>query len=1033
MAWIAENLGVESAAGSWVGLAFWTALPHGNSANAGQISMRSQRCSRVILRETGAKSKRVCFWKLPVVVFGLVLAIGVTWCLLALWAGHVAGGKLNTTASVTPTGVLRGGYGRSQTTRVAGLWVDAVSGDDGDDGLTRATAFRTIQKAADLASPGTTVHILPGIYRESVWPATSGSAAEPILYVAEEGPGTVVLRGSEPASSVTWTQLAADTIGLPPGVDPTDIYYAELSSWELEGPPRLVLELAGGGEVLARLPLAREPDWEIVTEWKHHEFWWAADGGSDVAGCDPSTDPDADCDVPWRSQIQLTDRSDDAGPAGIEPGNLTTTGDLTGATLVVVDDIQGHWTYRRTIVAHDIDAGRITVDPPTGYPNVGWGSKYYVEGKAVLLDSPGEWWYDKDSGRLYLWPPTGGDPSTMNIEVARRDNGFILRNRSYIIVDGLTVEFFNQNSVFQDNNYTQKSYHNTVRNATLRYANRGLWLMQSVQAGSPVENITDGFTLEDSEIGYMDTYAIRLTDWWENRAAPDSFSHSGVLNTVIRNNELHHLGFRSEDAAADGSKFEFAHRLRFEGNHVHHVAHNGVLFLRSVIQSPKEYDFTPDEIRTGEILIRDNVFEKACQLTTDCGALKIWGDPPDSHVFRDFLVTGNVFRDTFGWSYVSEKRGRWWSGGTGSDVQGMGGFGLYVDYASGLHVYRNIAYNNAYAGFWLYGVWRDGDIVYYNNVAANSLHGICLDGLAFDTHGSVNTQMVNNIVANNEGYGIRVTDADGDYGNFLADHNLYYSNGWRAYEDGGMWQPGAMALFLRAANEYYPTLADIQASTAWEAHGVEGNPRFWDYDADDHDLYDGSSPDFHLTAASANALDRGTTALPASLVALLDAFDVIDFQRGEAYDLGRYEAGFALLASPTVHFVKPGGVARYALQLDPPDLPHPVSLTVTSPSPLLDVSLSSSMLIAGEVVTLTVTDGHVEPEIMPALAYTVPITANDGGFAGTTSVRLFVGGAQMYLPTILRNYRWGLAHTLWKLLGPLLLRLPAVWYEPSVY
>ena len=150
------------------------------------------------------------------------------------------------------------------------LWVDAVDGDDADDGLTADTALRTIQTAADLAGPGTTVHILPGIYREAVAPERDGSATEPILYVAEEGPGTAVLRGSEPASSLTWTRLTADTIGLPPGVDPTDIYYADLSAWDLESPPRFVVELDGNGDVVARLPRAREPDRQGVTEWKHH-------------------------------------------------------------------------------------------------------------------------------------------------------------------------------------------------------------------------------------------------------------------------------------------------------------------------------------------------------------------------------------------------------------------------------------------------------------------------------------------------------------------------------------------------------------------------------------------------------------------------------------------------------------------------------------------------------------------------------------------------------------------------------------------
>lgn len=309
----------------------------------------------------------------------------------------------------------------------------------------------------------------------------------------------------------------------------------------------------------------------------------------------------------------------------------------------------------------------------------------------------------------------------MDLEISRRDDGFSLQNRSYTVLDGLTIEFLNENAVQQISYHTEKSYDNTVRNATLRYANRGLWLSQDVRSDAPAANVTDGFTLEDSEIAYIDTHAIRLADWWENDADPDAFTRSGVANTVIRDNEMHHLGFRTDGDNAIGATFQFANKLHFEGNHVHHVAHNGVQFSRSVIQSPKEYGFAPDEIKTGEILVKDNLFEKACQLTTDCGGLKIWGSPPDNHVFRDFLVTGNVFRDTFGWTYVSEKRGRWTSGPE-SEVRGLGGFGLYVDHASGIHAYRNIAYNNAFTGFMIYGVWRDGEIVYVNNVAANSFY-----------------------------------------------------------------------------------------------------------------------------------------------------------------------------------------------------------------------------------------------------------------------------------------------------------------------
>jgi len=907
-------------------------------------------------------------------------------------------GKINDNSDTTPAGTFLFDDVAFQVPSFDDLWVDGENGSDDNDGLTAGTAFATLQRAADLAGPGTTVHVLPGIYRETVHPALSGSAAQPVVYRAENGPGTAVIRGSDP---VTWTQLTSDPIGLPPGVDPTDLYYADLSAWDLDGPPRFVVELDGSGEVVERLPLAREPDWQVTTEWKHHEHWWAADGGATVAGCTP-TPGDPNCDLDSRSMTQLTDQTDDGG--AIEPGNLTTLDDLTGGTLVAIDTYQGHYVYRRTITAHDGGAGRITVDRlcehdgGSGNPGLGWGSKYYVENKPYLLDTPGEWWYDENTGRLYLWPRAAGDPGAQNVEISHRDHGFSLRNRSYVTVDGLTIEILNDNAVYLNNWSTHKAYGDTVRNATLRYANRGVHVEQSVHADSPPGNVIDGFTLEDSEIAHIDSLAIRLIDWWEDGAAADAFTRPGVLNTVIRNNELHHLGFRTDGDNAVGSSFTHANRLRFEGNHVHHVAHNGVQISKSVIQSAETYDFSPSEIKTGELLIKDNVFEKACQLTTDCGGLKFWGHPPDGHVFRDVLITGNVFRDTFGWTYVSEKRGRW-TEIPESQVRGMGGFGLYVDMASGIHAYRNIAYNNAYTAYMLYGVWRDGPMIYVNNVAANSLYGFTLGGASFDTHGSVDTRVLNNIVLNNEAFGTVVNYAEGRTQHMTIDHNLYHGNGW-----GGMWHAGPMVVRQRGADdtlswEPWQTLAEVQAHTPWEAHGVAGDPALKAYTLADHDLYDGSWPDFHLTNASTHAIDEGTTSLPSSLAALLETFGVEDYTWGDAIDVGRYEAGFVVLPVPTAQAIDVGGAARYALHLHPPDLPHTVTLAL-SPAPAgLSPILNRDVLAPGGVVTLTVT--HDGSPAGQNAWYTFTITGTGGGFTRSADVSVLVGGSRIYLPVTL--------------------------------
>ncbi len=928
-------------------------------------------------------------------VFNLILCLALGVGLVAIQpAGPVSGGDLGM--------VVDGVHNRSaQVPRAEDLWVDAVDGDDGNDGLTAARALRTIQRAADLAGPGTTVHIMPDVYRETVWPAMNGSATEPIVFLAQGGPGTVVVRGSESSQSLDWTQLKADTIGLPPGVEPTNLYYADLSSWGLAGPPRFVVELDSSGEVVARWPLAREPDWQVITDWKHHEFWWAAEGGSSAAGCDPAAKPN--CDIPSRSMTQLSDGSDDDEPRGVEPGNLTTVGDLIGATLVAIDTHQGHYVYRRTIIDHNISAGRITVDEVcelgegSSAPGLGWGVKYYVEGRPNLLDTAGEWWYDKDTGYLYIWPLKAENPATMNIEIARRDHGFQLTNRSHIILDGLVIEILNEYAVNQSNDADSRSSTNVVRNASLRYANRGLHLTQSTDG--PTYNATTGFVLENSEIAYMDSEAINLYYGWVGGSEPESFTHVGIADTIIRGNNLHHLGFRTDRNSGVGLRFARASGLRFENNHLHHVAHNGIEFSKSVIQSPKEWGFSPDEIKTGEILVKDNILEKACQLTTDCGALKFWGHPPGEHVFRDVLVIGNVFRDTLGWTYVSEKRGLR-SGEAGDAVQGLGGRGLYVDMASGIHAYRNIAYNNGFAGFVSYGTWRDGALIYFNNIAANSFYGFRFAGSGFDTHQSVDTRLVNNIVVNNEGYGIIFVGSDGGSGDLLVDHNLYYKNGWGL----GLWQGGAMAIHRRSARDKrYRTLSSIQARTSWEAHGIDAAPGFLDYDPDDHDLHDGSWPDFHITAASGNTAQRGTSDLPRSLTRLLEKFGVEDVRFGSAFDIGRYEAAGAS-ADPTTRFMPPATVSRVSLNLFPVSFPHPVALSLVPPPPELTVDMSSTHLAAGEAANLTITDHHeLGMEIIPFLLYTVTVASTYAGATQYTDIRVAVGGPRLYLPLIIKE------------------------------
>jgi len=766
------------------------------------------------------------------------------------------------------------------------IWVDVNRGSDVNKGISLEESVQTIQQAARLAVPGTVVRVMPGIYHEEVIPASSGTETQPILYIAEEGLGSVLVRGSESSSSLTWTQLTYNTVGLPAAVDPRNIYYADISTWGLETAPRYLVELDNQGEIFTRINPAREPDWHTVTEYKYSEHWWSANGGSTVAGCDPTTNANNDCDFSWRSYTQLTDTLTDTAPTDIEAGNLKTLGNISGATLIALDARHGNYIYRRTVTGHEISTGRITVNErceDDGNPGLGWGSKYYLENHPALVDHPGEWWYDKKTQRLYLWPTSGKNPAQSKLEISRYDNAFDFSNQSNIILNGFKVELFNGDAYrIINNGDSGKSYGDQIKNCSVRYANRGIVIYNYVVGTDPTYAI-DGFLLENSEVSFMDSAGMEISFWWPDAPSPNTFSYAGVRNTTIRNNVFHHLAFASQDRSAVGIRSFFPDHLTFEGNHLHHVAQNGFHLHLSLIDSTKVYGLSPDEILLGDVLIKDNLFEDICLAAGDCAGLKIGGGSrPDTHVFRDFLVSGNIFRNIFGWSNVSILRG----------LNDLGdGNGFYSDYASGIHLYRNISYNNSGAGFKLSCLWHDGDMVLYNNIAANNyLYGFKFTGSSScdDHNGSVNTQLVNNIIINNGLYGIQLVSAyENQFGNLVIDHNLYFQNGWN-----NPYRPNNAYFQLFRASlpaQYFLSLDEIRQMTLWEDHGEEGNPFLLDYDASDNSIYNYFWPDFRPTVKSAHLLDQGPAQLATSLQSLMSEYQVPDILCGKTYDIGRFE------------------------------------------------------------------------------------------------------------------------------------------------
>lgn len=662
--------------------------------------------------------------------------------------------------------------------------VDAASGADGNNGLTPATAFRTVGRAVSNAAPGDVIHVAPRRYRETVSPPANGTAALPIVIRGDPTNGEAVVTGAEPSSSLTWTRLASNEIALPPGVAFTNVFKAALTGWT--NLPEIVVQLDGA--VRTRLPKAREPDWVVTTAWKHHENWWKAGGGT--------------YDALW-------DAADDAPGSypDVQAGNLRTLNGVTnpalaGATIWATDGRQGHDTYRRTILEHTPATGGVRF--ASASYGFGTNTKYYVEGAGVLLDREGEWVCTTNPATLYLWPPGGVHPTNLSIEISRRPIGIDFRHREWIRLESIVVE--GANALYSG--YTGSDA--AVRITIWSLPSRGLVLdrVRIRDCGAGIYLYANGalaaisnLTLAGCDIGPCDGTGLMTV----HDGGPDA---PGIRDVRIENCRFHDLGFRPAIDQGIGLLFTAPHRLLFRSNVVCDVMQNGV----QVAGAPRALS-----------AFVGNVFERCAEGAADSAGFKVWADGTTA---ADLLVLGNLFRDNRGWTYGVEMI-NWWETSRGRRA----GFGAYVDIVksgtSGVDAvvfHRNSAVSNGFAGLY---VAHSRDVALCNNLCAGNPFGIVVDGqVARMPDFNTSNRVCNNLLPSSFGAvtpfpdaGVSVRAPTSAMSRIFIDRNLYQpaGTGAVAMRHHYLWDNESNSW----RNLLYTNLTQIRTSTVWEATGAQ--------------------------------------------------------------------------------------------------------------------------------------------------------------------------------------------------------------------
>lgn len=269
-------------------------------------------------------------------------------------------------------------------------YVDGTNGSDTNNGTSLNTAFKTIQKAANVMIAGDTSYIRTGTYRETVAPVNSGSSGLPIKFKAYNNE-VVTVNANDAITG--WTQHSEN------------IYKASMD-WDFEK--------GYGNTIFVDSNLADEARWpnnlkELDTS-TYQKLDSATSGGSSSNWTLMDTD--------------LSSFSDDQ---------------INGSLLYVqVND----WNYQKTRVEDFVQSTRkLSFSPPLSYlsytPRA--GDHYYLSGLLTFLDTAGEWYKDMASNTLYIWVSGGGNPSSKVVEAKKREYTFDLDSKSYIEIDGIDI------------------------------------------------------------------------------------------------------------------------------------------------------------------------------------------------------------------------------------------------------------------------------------------------------------------------------------------------------------------------------------------------------------------------------------------------------------------------------------------------------------------------------------------------------------------------------------------------------------------
>ena len=404
---------------------------------------------------------------------------------------------------------------------IARRYIDFENGNDYNNGFSTNAPWKhhpwdvNAQGNAASASGNLTYIFKRGvIYRGQLVPKHSGTASNPIRLTSDPswGEGEACIYGSEAVSN--WVQGPAGVHADIP--TPGSVWYAPLGFR-----PEIVAMVDATGAI-TRIPVAREPDWEITDPLNPFGNCWS-----------------------WSSDAFTTN----IGGTSMWLARSTSL-PSSDPNYYVEGTVWSEWNHlmcaphAQRIRAYNGGLPGIAFE-------IAWGGawfsvlryhRFWIEDRPHHLDQNGEYWYDPAAQRLYIRLPGGVAPTNVVVEAARH-KGIIYKyggSWSHTDISGLTFRFSNLHAPLYNREFVDyplmysAAIHFegsgegiTIRNCKIEYCGNGIRF-----ANPASSDVLDKLVINDNDFQQCDKSAVLINNGGN---VPGNLRRVTVMRNRIRN------------------------------------------------------------------------------------------------------------------------------------------------------------------------------------------------------------------------------------------------------------------------------------------------------------------------------------------------------------------------------------------------------------------------------------------------------------------------------------------------------------------